>query len=165
MLVHPDGDPEVVVAEADAVGGDGYGAAGRRAAVVHVGEGQSRQAETVDHRVRVVDRVAAPDRELDLRPLDIGVGQSGANGQLAQLDRRPPWETSEGVQPHTDDGNLGHGVRQLLCGRKAKVIRSLPSSSVEKGTTVSSIGAPIRTVPASTSTSWVSIRPIPSNST
>ena len=59
VLVHADRDAEVVLAEADRVGGERQRARRGRAAVVDVGERDAGEPEQRDDRVGVVDLVAA----------------------------------------------------------------------------------------------------------
>ncbi len=65
----PTAIPRSVFAEPDRVGGQRERARRGRAAVVHVGERDAGEAEQRDDRVRVVDLVAAAERELDVAPL------------------------------------------------------------------------------------------------
>ena len=114
-----------------------------RAAVVDVGERDAGEAEQPGHRVGVVDLVAAAERELDVAPLDAGVGERGRIAS-APISMRGLVEPAERVQPHADDGDVvRHGsLLRLRPGRNANVTTSLPSSSVRNGTIASSISMP-----------------------
>ena len=144
VLVHADRDAEVVVAEADRVGGERQRARRGGAPVVHVGERDAGEPEQRDDRVGVVDLVAAAERELDVAPLDAGVGERAADRDRAHLDARHAREAAERVQPHTDDRDVHLRVLSSPqpTGRNANVTTSLPSSSVRNGTSTSSISMP-----------------------
>ena len=88
VLVHPDRDAEVVVAEPDRVGRERQRARRGRAPVVHVGERDAGEPEQRDDRVGVVDLVAAGERELDVAPLHPGVGQRAPDRDRAHVDAR-----------------------------------------------------------------------------
>ena len=108
VLVQADGDADVVVAQPDAVrarlGGAGRGGAG----VEHVGERDARQADHADDGVGVGDRPAAARGELDVLPLDAGVGDRGEDGVDAHLHRGLALEPAERMQSNTDDGDVVH---------------------------------------------------------
>ncbi len=113
MLVGADGDADVVLAGADAVGGL-FDRAGRGGTgVEHVGEGgDAGQAHQACHGVGVVDLVAAADSELDVLPGDAGVGECELDGVGGHLDGRLRAEPAERVQAHPpDDGNVVHVSR------------------------------------------------------
>ena len=106
VLVHADRDPEVVLAEPDRVRGERERARRGRAAVVDVGERDAGEPEQRDDRVGVVDLVAARERELDVAPLDAGVGERPPDRDRAHLDARHVAEPAERVQPHADDRDV-----------------------------------------------------------
>ena len=149
VLVHADGDAQVVVPQPDRVGGQRESARRGRAAVVDVVEGDSREPQERDHRVGVVDLVAPGERELDVAPLDARVREGAADGDRAHLDRRHAREAAERMQPHSHDRDVHPVLPDALApaqptGRNAKVTTSLPSASVRNGTSTSSISMPIR---------------------
>ena len=125
-------------------GGERQRARGGGAAVVHVGERDAGEPEERDHRVGVVDLVAAAERELDVAPLDAGVGERPADRDRAHVDARHSGEAAERVQAHAHDGDVhvSSFPRAQPTGRNANVTTSLPSSSVRNGTTTSSISMP-----------------------
>jgi hypothetical protein len=106
VLVHPDRDAEPVLAEADRLRGQRQRARGGRAPDVDVGERDAGEAEERDHGVGVVDLVAAGEAELDLSPLDTGVGQRAPDRDRAHLDPGGVAEPPERVQPHPDDRHV-----------------------------------------------------------
>ena len=140
VLVHTDGDAEVVLAEANGVGGQGQGAGGGGASVVDVGEGDPGEAHQGDDGVGVVDLVAPGEGELDVAPFDARVGEGAADGDGAHVDGRHVLEAAEGMEADPDDGDVSavHAT-----GRKAKVTTSSPVSSVRRGVSTSSISMPV----------------------
>jgi hypothetical protein len=106
VLVHADRDADVVVAQANPVRA-GLGCAGRRrAGIEHVGERNPGEPHHADDGVRVRHRPAAADRELDVLPLDAGVGERELYGVGGHLHRGLALEATEGMQPHPNDGDL-----------------------------------------------------------
>ena len=85
VLVQADGDADVIVAQSDSVGTGLRGAGRSRAGVEHVGEGDPRQSDHAHDRVRVGHRPAAAGGELDVFPLDAGVGDGGEDRVDAHL--------------------------------------------------------------------------------
>ncbi len=141
VLVQADGDADVVLAKSNGVSGLLNGARGGGAGVEHVGERDARQPDEPRHRVRVGDLVAAAEAELDVLPIELGVGECEPDGVGAHLDGRLV-EPAEGMQAHADDGYVvAHGYL-LYTGWKAKVTISLPSASVVNGIMVSSTSMP-----------------------
>ena len=108
MFVEADGDADVVVAEPDAVRARLGGAGSGGARVEDVGERDAREPDHADDRVRVGDRPAAAGGELDVLPLDSGVGDRGEDGVDAHLHGRLALEPAERVQANTDDGDVVH---------------------------------------------------------
>ena len=108
MLVQPDGDADVVVAQPDSVGTRLGGAGRGGAGVEHVREGDARQADHADDGVGIGHRPAAADTELDVVPAHPRVGDGGSDGIHTHLHRRLALETAEWVQPHPDDGDVVH---------------------------------------------------------
>ena len=106
VLVHADGDAEVVLAQADGVGGQREGAGRRRTPVVDVGERDPRQTEESNHRVGVVDLVAAGEGELDLPPFDACVCEGAPDRHRSHVDARHTGEAAERVQAHSHDGDV-----------------------------------------------------------
>ncbi len=107
VLVHADRDAEIVIAEPDRVRRPGSSAL---AAVAHPlytsvngmpGEPQQRH-----DRVRVVDLVAAAERELDVAPLDPRVGERAPDRDRAHLDAGHPREAAERMQSDSDDRDV-----------------------------------------------------------
>ena len=171
VLVHADRNTELVVAEPDRVGRERQRARGRRAPVVDVGERDTGQAEQRDHRVGVVDLVAAAERELDVAPLHSRVRERAPDRDRTHVDARHVREPPERVQPHPDNRDprscgfdlrpsiaraeprttsgptdlrlARHVTSPQLTGRNANVTTSLPSSSVLNGTSTSSISMPV----------------------
>ena len=105
MLVQPDGDADVVLAEPDRVGGllDGRRRGG--AGVEDVGERDAGQADQPGHRVGVGHLVAAAEAELDVVPLDTRVVERELDRVGAHLHGGLV-EPAERVQPHADDGDV-----------------------------------------------------------
>ena len=119
VLVQADGDADVVVAEPNAVRAGLGGAGGGGAGVEHVGERDARQPHHADDRVRVGHRPAAAGGELDVLPLDAGVGDRGEDGVDAHLHRRLAFEPAERVQANTDDGDVIH-LEPSVVGQNAE---------------------------------------------
>ena len=101
VLVQPDRDADVVLAEPDGVGGllDRRRRGG--AGVEHVGEGDAGQADEPGHGVGVGDLVAAAEAELDVLPVDAGVGER----EIGSRRRPSPW-------PSCRTGRTGEGPRR-----------------------------------------------------
>ena len=106
VLVHPDRDAEVGVAEANRVGRERQRAGRGRAPVVHVGERDAGEPEQRDDGVGVVDLVAAAERELDVAPLDARVRERAADRDRAHLDAGHVAEATERVQAHAHDRDV-----------------------------------------------------------
>jgi hypothetical protein len=108
VLVHAHDEADLVLAEADRLARHGEGAARGGAAVVHVRELDAGQAKFRHQRVRLVDLVAAADRELHVGPGKARIGQCrpgriGAHGQRALAG-----EPAERVQADSDDRHVRH---------------------------------------------------------
>ena len=114
VLVQADGDADVVVAQPDSVGTCLRGTGRRRAGVEHVGERDARQSDHADDRVRVGHRPAAAGGELDVFPLDAGVGDGGEDGVDAHLHGRLAFESTERMQAYADDRDVVRHVRDPL---------------------------------------------------
>src|SRR6185312_3467657 len=131
MFVQADGDPDVVVAQPDSVGA-GLGGAGRgRAGVEHVGEGDARETDHGDDRVRIGDRPAATGGGLDVLPLDTRVVDREPDGVDAHLHRGLALETTEWVQTHSDDRDVVIAAGQAMAPdslSSAMRSQSIPSS-------------------------------------
>src|SRR5262249_20740302 len=83
-------------------------AGARRTAVVQMGERDPGQAEQRDDCVGVVDFVATAEGELNVAPLDAGVGKGPANRDRAHVDTRDAGKPTERVEPDADDRNVHH---------------------------------------------------------
>ena len=119
VLVHADGDADVVGARLDRLGGQLQRGGRGGAAVVDVHERDAGDADQPDDGVGVVDLAAAAERELHVGPLHAGVGAGGADGVGAHLQRRLGTEPAERVQPDSDDGDVVHDRQSPWVGRKA----------------------------------------------
>ncbi len=88
VLVQADGDADVVLAQPDGVGSllDGTGRGGT--GIEDVRERDAGQPDEAGHRVRVGHLVAAAEAELDVLPLDTGVGQRELDGFSTHLHCR-----------------------------------------------------------------------------
>ncbi len=106
VLVHADGEAEVVLAQPDRVGGQREHARRGRAAVVDVGERNPGQPQERDDRVRVVDLVAPGERELDVAPLHARVREGTTDGDRPHVDPRPIPEAAERMEPHSHDRDV-----------------------------------------------------------
>ena len=126
VLVHADRDPEVVVAEADRVGGERERARRGRAPVVDVGERDAGEPEERDDRVGVVDLVAPAERELDVAPVHARVGEGPTDRDRAHVDARHAGEAAERVQPHADDRDVRSCHRCVLSARRGGTRTSRP---------------------------------------
>ncbi len=119
VLVHADGHAELVVAQAQRVRRLRQRAGRGGAAVVDVGERQAGGPEEVHDGVGVVDFVAPSERELHVLPGDPRVGQRHPRRFGRHLEPGYPGEAAEGVQAHTDDGDIVHGLQSSFTGRNA----------------------------------------------
>ena len=105
MLVQPDGDADVVLAQPDRVRGLLNGRRGGRAGVEDVGERDPGQADQPGHRVGVRHLMAAAEPELDVAPVDTRVVECELNRVGTHLHRGLV-EPAEGMKPHADDGDV-----------------------------------------------------------
>src|SRR5262249_45245437 len=113
VLVHADGETDVVLAQPDRVRSQRKDARRGGAAVVDVGERDPRQSEERDHRVRVVDLVAPGERELDVAPRHARIRERTADGDRAHVDPGPIREAAERMQPHAYDRDV-HWLSSLF---------------------------------------------------
>jgi hypothetical protein len=106
VLVHPDGNADVVVAQTDTVGTRlgraGCGGTG----IEHVGERDAGETHHPDDRIRVRHRPAATDCELNVLPTDTRIGQREADCVGGHLHGGFALEAAERVQTHADDCHL-----------------------------------------------------------
>ena len=113
VLVQADGYADVVLAQPDGVGGllDGTGRGG--AGVEHVGERDAGEPDQPGDRVGVRYLVAAAEAELDVFPLDTGVGERELDRVGAHLHRCLV-EAAKWMKSHPDDGDIVGHLRLLL---------------------------------------------------
>jgi hypothetical protein len=95
MLVHADGDANVVIAQPDTVGTRLRRARRGRTRVEDIGERDAGQSDHAHDCVGVGHRPAAAHTELDVLPLDAGIGDRGEDRVGAHLHRRLPLEPPE----------------------------------------------------------------------
>ena len=117
VLVHPDGDADVVVAEPDGVGAPAGSALAAVAQPLNtfVNGMPVRPSRPVMASGLATSQLP-PNANCDVRPLDAGVGERGDDGVGAHLDRGLVAEPAERVEPDPDDGNVVHlaSVSQLV---------------------------------------------------
>ena len=103
MLVHPDSNADVVVAQPDTVGTRlgraGCGGTG----IEDVGERNAGETDHADDRIRVRHRPAAADCELNVLPGDTRVGEREPDGVGGHLHGGFALEAAEWVQAYPDD--------------------------------------------------------------
>ncbi len=121
MLVHADGDADVVLAQPDGVSRLLDGAGGGGAGIEHIGERDARQPHEPGDGVGVGHLVAATERELDVLPLDARVGERGLDRVGAHLHGGLGAEPAERVKPHADDGDVVHLHTPRLLGTTSQV--------------------------------------------
>jgi hypothetical protein len=114
MLVQAEGDADVIVSQPDSVGTCLRRAGPSGAGVEHVGERDTRQTHHAHDRVRVGHCPAAAGGELEVFPLDSGVGDGGEDGVAAHLHGRLAFEASERMQAYADDRDIVRHVRNPL---------------------------------------------------
>ena len=106
VLVHPDSNADVVVAQPDTVGARLGRAGCGGTSVEDIGERNAGETDHADDRIRVRHRPAAADRELNVLPGDTRVGEREPDGVGGHLHGGFALEAAEWVQTHADDCHL-----------------------------------------------------------
>ena len=118
VLVHADGDADVVLAQPDRVRRLLNRRRRGRAGVEDVGERDPGETDQPRHRVGVRHLVAAAEAELNVLPVDAGVGERELDRVGAHLHCGLV-EPAEGMKPHADDRDVvGHGYSSRPAGRR-----------------------------------------------
>ena len=126
MLVEADRHPDVVVPRTDGPVGHRQRRATGGAAVRDVDELDSREPEVGNQRVGVAGGVTASEGELDVAPLDAGVGEGSAGRDGALLASGHAFGPPEGVDADADDGDFvsAHPADSSSMGVNAYVMMS-----------------------------------------
>ena len=113
MLVHANGNTDVILARANAIGGHFERGGGGGAAIVHVHERNAGATHAAQHRIGIVHLAATTKGELDIFPGDAGITQRGTNGIGTHVDCRFCPKTPEGVHTYTQNDYVAHGNLSL----------------------------------------------------
>src|ERR1700675_571127 len=118
MLVEPQRDTQLEFLRLDGrIGAEQSRAAGR-ASVQHIDERDRGLAKSGDERVRLARCVGTTKCELHVGPIEIGVGECGANRELALLQAGASVGSAERMNTDADYEYVAHDLADS-CGRNA----------------------------------------------
>ena len=162
MLVEADRDAEVEIARLDRHLRAEQRRPARSAAIAHIDELDTGQAQPLDHRIGIARRIRTAIGELDVGPLDPSIPERFAHRKHALVDPLDAVGSPEGMYPYANDAHIAHAA--ISAGSKAGIARRSSASS-SSAASVKRIGIPIARSSNATLTSRASTIVSPGNAT